>query len=91
MLHQAAATGLGMRTGRFDPIDRRRQNAKIGKLVALQIAFHLFAGQHAGHKDRPVWPLRHAVAQMPKPIDGNFHSAASFSSVPMKPPDWRFQ
>ena len=38
-----------------------------------------------------VKDLRDAVAQMSKPFDGNFHSAASFSSVPMKPPDWRFQ
>jgi hypothetical protein len=28
---------------------------------------------------------------MAKPVNGQDHSAASLSSTPMKPPDWRLQ
>ncbi len=80
-----------MRARRFDAVDRGGEDAEIGELVALQIALDHLARQHARHKDRAFRPLGHAVAQMAQPVDGQNHSAASLSSVPMKPPDWRFQ
>ena len=74
-------------------------NIVYGKLdffreaLALTRCAHRFAGQGAGDIDRARTGIcGDAVPQMAQPVDGDDHSAASASSsVPMKPPDCRFQ
>lgn len=89
MLHETAATGAGMRTGRFDAVRGWGDNAGIGQRVLDQIALDLFAGQKSGGVDRAVFANGDAVAVVAQPVDGQFHAVSS--SVPMNPPDWRFQ
>ena len=60
-------------------------------MVATQVALNLFAGQHLRDEDMAVRPLRDAIAMVADTLNHKFHSAASLSSIPMNPPDWRFQ
>ena len=47
----------------------------------------LLGGYNHGVKNA----LPHAIAKVAQAVDCHDHSAASPTSVPMKPPDWRFQ
>ena len=89
MLHQATATGAGMGAGWFDAIGRGLQDFDVGQRVLDQITLDLFAGQTAGGVDWPGVGHGDAVAVMAQPFNGQLH--ASSSSIPMNPPDWRFQ
>jgi hypothetical protein len=91
MLHKATAAGARMGARRFLAIRRRRDDAGVFQTVAVQIALNLFAGQHLGDEDLTIRPLRDTIAMVPDAFDHKFHSAASLSSMPMNPPDWRFQ
>ena len=78
-----------MAAGGFHAVGRGGQDPDIGQAVTVKGAFDHLTRQDAGHEDGP---LGDAVAVVAEAVDGQDHSAASCSSsVPMKPPDWRFQ
>ena len=94
MLHQTAATTARVGAGRFHPLGRGGDDPEIGQRVLDQIALNLFTGQATGridrhHLARSVFGHGNAVPMVAQPVDRQFH--ASSSSVPMNPPDWRFQ
>jgi hypothetical protein len=91
VLQQATAATARMRAGWAYPVRRGREDADAHKPVALKLAFDHLARQRASHEDRSVRALPDAVTTMAETVDRQDHSAASRSSVPMKPPDWRFQ
>ena len=62
------------------------------KRNATPSAVDVLTRKDSDSKNRAVFGLRHPVAQMAQPVYSICHSAAfTSSSVPRKPPDWRFQ
>ena len=87
-MHQdASAAGAVVGAGGFHPVGRSGDDPGRGHPVAHDLPFHDLAGQGPRDIDRAGG---NPVNEMAKPFDGQPHSAAS-SSVPRKPPDWRFQ
>lgn len=80
-----------MAARRADALCRRCQDPDVHQTAARRIAFDNLTGKHLRHKKLTIRSLRDAVAAVAKPVNGQDHSAASLSSTPMKPPDWRFQ
>ena len=80
-----------MGAGRADTVDGRYDDPESGHGIALNIAVNHLTRQGLRHKDGAIWTLGHAIAKMAKTVNGQDHSAASCSSTPMNPPDWRFQ
>ncbi len=74
-----------------DALRRRCQDPDVHQPVARRITFDNLTGKHLRHKNLTFRSLRNAVAAVAKPVNGQDHSAASLSSTPMKPPDWRLQ
>ena len=87
MLHQAAAAGPGMDAGRAHPVDRGSEDAGVEKFAVPQITLDHLTRQHVRQENRAVRPGGHTVAQMAQTVHSQYHSAASSTSVPMKPPD----
>ncbi len=80
-----------MRAGRAHPVGRGGQDARILQAVALQRALDHLARQHPGPINRAIRRFGNGIAEVAEAGNCQLHSAASDSSVPMKPPDWRFQ
>jgi hypothetical protein len=87
MLHQTATAGSGMGAGGADAVWRRGEDSCVQQLVARLIALDNLSRQRLRHKNLPFGTLCNAIAAMAQPFNSQDHSAASFSSTPMKPPD----
>ena len=73
-----------------DAVRGRGDDARGGDAAVQGLALDDLSGQDQGGQRAGVARQGHAVALAAKPLDRPLgHSAAS--SVPRKPPDWRFQ
>ena len=71
MLERAAAAGAEILADRSDALRARLENGeRLGVAVSgLGVHLHQLAWKREGHEERPVRPLRHAVALGAKPLD----------------------
>lgn len=86
VLQGAVAAPAAMQAGGGDAVGRGRHDPRGWRAGCLWLALDDFTRQGARDVDGACG---YAVAEMAETLDGEVHSAAS--SVPMNPPDCRFQ